>query len=133
MKVSYLCIIQLECRQLNIYSYSFIDLYGGSRVRRSNNKGSTFVLVIIITAILMILGITLLTMSSMNMNMKRVDSNSKKTFYFTESGMDQIEARITKQVLDSMNIAKTTVLGREIIIDPTDTEDMLKTKVINEI
>jgi len=67
-----------------------------------NEKGSTLLLVLITVAVLTVLGVTLMSMSFMNYNMKYTDAMMKQTLYYSESGIEQAYAIVGKYVDDAI-------------------------------
>ncbi len=53
-----------------------------------NNKGSTLVLLVIVIAIVIVLGVSILNISMMQYELKRFNTESKKTFYMSETGLN---------------------------------------------
>lgn len=70
-----------------------------------NNKGSTLLIVIIMTAVLTILGTALLSMSALNLKMKYDNERVKKSTYYSESGIDQVYAFVGTRVEESLEAA----------------------------
>lgn len=60
--------------------------------KRNNEKGSTLLLIIITMMVLTLLGTTLLTMTLTNIEISHADKRMKKTLYYSESGLEQINA-----------------------------------------
>ncbi|RKD34586.1 DUF2572 family protein [Thermohalobacter berrensis] len=87
-----------------------------------NNNGSTMLLLVIITAILTILGTTILTLSITNYKMKVIDSREKKNFYLADTGLEIVEfiaKYVIKDAVESGNLAVEEYmdnldLGKEI-------------------
>lgn len=57
--------------------------------RVKNNKGSTLVMILIITTILMMLGTVIMSVAVSNYRMKAINSTAKRNFYFAEAGIDE--------------------------------------------
>lgn len=68
----------------------------------NNNKGSTLLMVLIITAVLTVLGTALISMSMMSVNMKYNDTREKKAFYYAESGLDELYAYVGHKVEETL-------------------------------
>ncbi|WP_069649466.1 pilus assembly PilX N-terminal domain-containing protein [Caloranaerobacter ferrireducens] len=64
----------------------------------ANNKGSTLVFLMIIMTVLILLGVTILTISVTNFKFKMTNSKVKKNFYMTEAGLDEVYI-ITKNLI----------------------------------
>ena len=71
-------------------------------VLKSNNSGSTMLIVMVALALISILATTLMAMSYMNYNMKVTELNSKKNFYSAEIVLDQINVGLQKEISDSV-------------------------------
>ncbi len=79
-----------------------------------SNKGSTLVMVILIISILSILGMALLSLSFMNLRMKRMDENIKNSFYWSESCIDEayaITCKVVQQAIEDGN----TYVSNELV------------------
>lgn len=74
-----------------------------------NNKGSTLVILLIITTILMLLGTTIITLSITNYKMKKINSYVKESFYYAESGLDEALIKTNEIVYESITYANTKV------------------------
>lgn len=85
--------------------------------KQLNEKGSTLLMVIIMSAVLTILGTAMLSMTFMNINMKYNDSRAKRSMYYSESGIDEAYALVGSFVEDTLAIAKdNTDAYREALI-----------------
>ncbi|PKM96170.1 MAG: hypothetical protein CVU84_00175 [Firmicutes bacterium HGW-Firmicutes-1] len=71
-----------------------------------NQKGSTLLMVIIMSAVLTVLGTAMLSMTFMNLNMKYNDERGKKAVYYSESGIDEVYALVGTKVEYSLETAK---------------------------
>lgn len=52
------------------------------------NKGSTLVILVIVIAIVIVLGVSILNISMMQYELKRFNTESKKNFYMSETGLN---------------------------------------------
>lgn len=80
------------------------------KVRKLNNQGSTFILSLLVIVFLTTLSLALAGASVNNMMMKSIDRGSKKTFYTSESLLDEIRAGIGYSSMDNLAQAYETVL-----------------------
>ena len=64
----------------------------------TKERGSTLLMAIITIMLLSVLGTALLSMSTMNVGMKYVDKDLKKTHYYAESGVEQAYGMVSKTV-----------------------------------
>ena len=80
------------------------------KLKKLNNQGSTFVLALLVIMLLTTLSLALANASINNMMMKSIDRNSKKTFYTSESLLDEIRAGIGYNSMDNLAKAYETVL-----------------------
>ena len=64
--------------------------------RKRNNSGSTIVIVLIMTSFVLILSTLITTTTMVNLKMKMIASQSKKTFYTSEEAVDEIYAALGK-------------------------------------
>lgn len=77
---------------------------------KKNNKGSAFVMVLVILAIVGILAAVALWVSLVNYQMKLTDIKVKDNFYSAESVLDQISVGLQKDVSDSYQKAYQKVV-----------------------
>ena len=75
-----------------------------------NDSGSTMVMAVIAIAFVAILATVILSASLANINMKRMDSNSKNTFYTAESVLDEVKAGIGYDSINVLGESYTKVL-----------------------
>jgi len=71
-----------------------------------NQKGSTLLMVLIMTAVLTIFGTALISMTFMNINMKYNNDRVKKATYYSESGIDQVYAYVGSTIEDTLELAR---------------------------
>ena len=76
-----------------------------------NQRGSAYILIIIIFAIISTLGITVVSVSMMTYKMKRIEFQSKAAFYLSEAGLEEIYGLIAKEVDNAISYG---ILEREI-------------------
>lgn len=79
-------------------------------LKKLNNQGSTFVLAIIIIALVTTLALAILAASANNINMKNMDRGAKDTFYTAESVLDEIRAGVGMDAMSNLGIAYEQVL-----------------------
>ena len=83
---------------------------GKFKIKKLNNQGSTFVLSLLVIMLLTTLAFALASASLTNMMMKSVDRGSKKTFYTSETLVDEIRAGIGHDSVSNLAKAYETVL-----------------------
>lgn len=71
--------------------------------RKRNNSGSTIVIVLIMTSFVLILSTLITTTTMVNLKMKMIASQSKKTFYTSEEAVDEIYAALGKASMECFN------------------------------
>lgn len=86
--------------------------------KKKNNKGSTFEIVLVSICLIAILAILAITAALVNLNMKVVDKNSKKSFYTAEEAVDELYAGLGKLSMESLESAYTKQL--ENVTDGSD-------------
>ena len=110
--------------------------------KKLNNKGSTFVLAIIIITLVTTLAVAVLTASLHNVAMKAVDRNSKDTFYTSETVLDEIRAGVGLDTMSSLaeayesvlkNIIKQDASGYSYIKDNDTANEEFKEAFIDNI
>ncbi|SMB95014.1 hypothetical protein SAMN00017405_0310 [Desulfonispora thiosulfatigenes DSM 11270] len=74
-----------------------------------SNTGSTLVLVLFFLSILSMLGITILSVSTVNLKMKVVDKNAKNSLYLAESGLQEAYAEIGKVIEKGIDVGNEKV------------------------
>lgn len=80
--------------------------------RIKNNKGSTLVIVLVVVAFVAILGTAALTSAMLNLKMKMVDREAKKSFYTAEEAVDQLYAGLGKLSMENLNIVYQEQVSR---------------------
>ena len=79
----------------------FMKILNGLR-RKKNNNGSTFEIVLVSVSLIAILAILAITAALMNLNMKVMDKNAKKSFYTAEEAVDELYAGLGKLSMESL-------------------------------
>lgn len=87
-------------------------------LKKLNNQGSTFVLAIIIIALVTTLALAILAASANNINMKNMDRASKDTFYTAETVMDEIRAGVGLDAMNNLGAAYEQILKTVIRTSP---------------
>lgn len=72
-------------------------------LKTKNNKGSTLIIVLVVVAFIAILGTAALSSAMLNLKMKMVDREAKKSFYTAEEAVDQLYAGIGKLSMENLN------------------------------
>ena len=111
------------------------------KIKKLNNQGSTFVLALLVIMLLTTLSLALASASLGNMTMKSIDRGSKKTFYTSETLLDEIRAGIGYNSVDNLAIAYEEVLTNIIdtssgfakVIDNTEANKQFKKKYIEKV
>lgn len=113
-----------------------------------NEKGSTLLMVILMSAVLTILGTAMISMTFMNINMKANDDRAKRTMYYSESGIDEAYALVGSMVESTLVIAKedtdayrrallqyleTTVVWEDPLIPPPHPGQVYPTSVLEPL
>ena len=80
------------------------------KMKKLNNQGSTFILALLVITLLTTLALALANASLSNMMMKSVDRGSKKTFYTSESLLDEVRAGVGHDSVKNLASAYQTVL-----------------------
>jgi len=80
-----------------------------------NNKGSTLVLLVMAIAVISLLGTSILGVTMMNLKIKKANTEIKKSFYLSESGLDKAYDKLNGFVLEAIikgnNAAQTFTEG----------------------
>lgn len=86
-----------------------------------NHDGSTLLMIIICIAFLGILGTLMLSVSMINLQMKRVESKSKDNFYYCETALEEIRSGIQETAVEAIKeIYKNELLPKYIIYAAMD-------------
>ena len=85
---------------------------------KSDNRGSSLVMVIVVVLFLTILATTLLYLSTLNVLMKRTDRDVKQSFYDTETAVEEIKAGITEMAASAAETAYINNMIRYSVDDP---------------
>ena len=78
--------------------------------RKRNNSGSTIVIVLIMTSFVLILSTLITTTTMVNLKMKMIASQSKKTFYTSEEAVDEIYAALGKASMECFNASYEVIV-----------------------
>ena len=84
--------------------------------RKRNNSGSTIVIVLIMTSFVLILSTLITTTTMVNLKMKMIASQSKKTFYTSEEAVDEIYAALGKASMECFNASYEEQLDRKSVV-----------------
>lgn len=79
-----------------------------------NNKGSTLVLLVIIIALVIVLGTTVLNVVMKQYEIKRFNTDAKQSFYMSETGLN--EAYVRSCILINESIAKALQMAEEYLV-----------------
>lgn len=82
--------------------------------KKINNKGNTLGIVVVGILLLSILGTLILNVTAANYQMKIVDSQSKKNFYYVEKAIDEIYAGIGVEAMSAVSEAYQYVLSNMV-------------------
>lgn len=88
--------------------------------KKINNNGSTLVAVIIVISLVGLLAASLCAMTMVNAQMKRVDRQSRDTFYSAETALDEISLGLQNCLANSTKEAYSWLLAN--YLSSTDTE-----------
>lgn len=72
-------------------------------------KGSTLVILLLTTSVILIIGTAALYLSSINYKMKVSNSQVKKAFYYAEAGIDEAYVKTIEFVNEAINYAEDKV------------------------
>ncbi|KGG81443.1 hypothetical protein Y919_00330 [Caloranaerobacter azorensis H53214] len=75
----------------------------------NNNKGSSLVFLMIIMTVLILLGVTILTISVTNFKFKMINSKVKKNFYMTEAGLDEAYIIVKNLIIEAIEEGNKSV------------------------
>lgn len=81
---------------------------------KSDNRGSTLLLVVVSMLFITLLGSLIMTLTITNQEMKVIDRKSKSNFYYVEKALDEIYAGIGTDVMGFLNTSYTDVLSNLI-------------------
>lgn len=97
------------------------------------DKGSTLLMVIICVAFVSILGSVLVSVSVMNIQMKRVDQYAKNNFYIVETAFDEIKTGLEEVAADKLEFAFSEMM--KVYTSKTETErnQIYSTSFINQM
>lgn len=99
----------------------------------NKNKGSALILILIAMFLITTLGLAILSVSVMNLDMKRVDGKSQENFYSAETALDEIEVGLEELETTQIKNAYASVLTNYSMIHPTQREAKFKEYVIDNI
>ena len=108
-----------------------------SDTRRMNNRGSAFIIVIVIISFVGVLATIVLSMSSMKAQINRVDSTSKDTFYDVETALNEVTLGIENVLASASNSAYNTVFTNFTGVDDAERnanfQNAIKTKIEEDL
>jgi len=84
---------------------------GNGISKKSNNQGSTLIMVLIIVSFIAVLGTVCTATAMVNYKMKAVDRDSKKAFYTDEQAIDEIYSGLGKLSMEKLNDAYQTEMA----------------------
>lgn len=87
---------------------------------RSNQQGSTLLMVIICLAFIGILGSLMLSVSMVNLRMKKVENASKGNFYTCEKALEEIRAGLEELSAKSIQNTYEVVLSKYVLYSAMD-------------
>jgi hypothetical protein len=92
----------------------------------NNKKGSTLILVIIAVSFVGILATLILSLTTLNIQMKAIDTLSKRNFYTAEKALDEIQCGLEEITANEMEKAyKRLLLNYTIVASQTDKDKFL--------
>ena len=95
------------------------------KLKKINNNGSTMVMAVIAIAFVALLASTILMASYGNLMVKKMNSNSKDTFYTAETVIDEIKAGVGHDSIAIMSQSYEKVLGT-LVYDTAEGYKMIK-------
>lgn len=95
------------------------------KLKKINNNGSTMVMAVIAIAFVALLASTILMASYGNLMVKKMNSNSKDTFYTAETVIDEIKAGVGHDSIAIMSQSYEKVLGT-LVYDTSEGYKMIK-------
>ena len=81
-------------------------------MKKTNNKGYTLALVVIIVALISIMATTVLAVTSVNIRMKAIQKQSLDNFYSAETAMDEIKVGLQNDVANASKNAYLSTMER---------------------
>ena len=100
---------------------------------KKNNRGSAFVMVLVILAIVGILAAVALWTALVNYQMKLTDIKVKKNFYSAESVLDQICVGLQMDVSDSYGAAYDEVMQNYTLMSDAQRRELFDSKYIKTL
>ena len=91
--------------------------------RKCNNGGSTLIVVLVVVAFIAVLGTVSISAASVNLRMKTVDRQTKRTFYTCEAAQDEIYAQMGMLSMSALEAAYNNVMEEYITSSNKDKED----------
>ncbi len=98
---------------------------------QQNHNGSTLLMLIICIAFLGILGTLMLSVSMINLQMKRVESKSKDNFYYCETALEEIRLGLQETAVEAIKDVYEEVLNKYIIYEAMD--ENVRSKTLQEM
>ncbi|SEV94456.1 hypothetical protein [[Clostridium] fimetarium] len=100
---------------------------GNGISKKSNNQGSTLIMVLIIVSFIAILGTVCTATAMVNFKMKAVDRDSKKAFYTDEQAVDEIYSGLGKLSMEKLNDAYQKEMASMVTASKDLTSQNIKT------
>jgi len=101
-----------------------------------NHKGSTLLMVIICIAFIGILGALMLSVSMVNLQMKKVQNKSKDNFYSCETALEEIRAGLEELTATTIQNAYEEVLSKYVLyaaLDDASRNTEIQTLVLDKL
>lgn len=104
-----------------------------NRAGKVDNRGSTFVLLVICAAFIMILSSVILSFILTNRQMKRIDYDIKSNFYSAETALDEIRAGLEEYVAASLEQAYIKILEGFTSYSDEEKRDIMKKTFLDDL
>ncbi len=104
-----------------------------SSFKKMNNKGSALIIVIIIMTFVGVLATVVLSMTSINAQTKRVDSDSKENFYDAETALDEITLGVENVLAQATNKAYSEIFTQFTTLSNTERNARFQQVIRDEV
>lgn len=101
--------------------------------RKLNNRGLSFLLVVIALSFIAVLGTVAATAAVRNITMKTADKKSREDFYVTEAALEEIKTGITEITANAMSEAYETVLKEYSVSNTAMRNKIFRNTFLDEI
>lgn len=101
--------------------------------KRLDNRGSALIIVIVIMTVVGVLATILLSMTSINAQSKKIDTEAKRTFYDAESALDEVTLGVENVLAEATNSAYSSIFTEFTTLSNEERNNKFQDEIIDEV